>query len=77
MLLRTDRDTYLHHEGEEERFRSEVGKDVSILRDRTGGDTAPLTLRRFRQRLDLQPSLFDSDDWGACSCMTAPEDTPT
>jgi hypothetical protein len=73
MLLRTDRATYLSNEAQEEGFRAEVGKDVSILRDRTEGTTTTLTLRRFRERLDTQPSLFDHDDWGSCSCLVSAE----
>lgn len=68
LLLRTDRARYLRWEAQEEQTRGELGKDVSILRDRTGGDVKPLTLRRFRDRLDAQPGLFDCDDWGACGC---------
>lgn len=29
---------------------------------------APLPLRKFRERLESKPSLFDGDDWGACGC---------
>jgi hypothetical protein len=68
LLLRVNRPLYLEWEVEEEITRSELGKDVSILRDRTKGNTTPLTLRGFRERLDTQPSLFDADDWGACGC---------
>lgn len=68
LLLRTDRPRYLRWEAEEARSRAELGKDVAILRDRTGGTTRPLTLQRYRQRLDDQPGLFDADDWGACGC---------
>jgi hypothetical protein len=72
-LLRTDPDTYRHHENQEDLFRTEHDKDVSILRDRTRGTLTPLTLRRFRERLETQPALFDDTDWGACSCMTPEE----
>ena len=50
--------------------RDLLGSDVSILRDRIGGQVKPLTLRRFRDGLDAQPGLFDGDDWGACGCFT-------
>lgn len=68
LLLRTDRDRYLRWEDEEEKTRGQLGKDVSILRDRTGGTTKALPLHVFRERLDSQPGLFDCDDWGACGC---------
>ena len=71
LLLRGNRARYLEWEAEEERTRTELGKDVSILRDRTGGAVVPLPLAVFRERLDAQPGLFDADDWGACGCFTA------
>lgn len=74
-LLRRDREQYLAWEAEENKTRVHLGKDVSILRDRSGGDTRRITLAEFRQRLDRQPSLFDADDWGACGCFTTEEET--
>lgn len=68
LLLQVNRDRYLDWEAEEDKSRAELGKDVSILRDRTGGPVKPLTLREFRQRLEIQPGLFDADDIGACGC---------
>lgn len=67
-LLRQKRELYLYHEGREQEFRDFIGKDVAILRDRTGGRTRPLTLREFRERLEVQPDLFDQDEWGGCGC---------
>lgn len=75
LLLTVNRDRYLDWEGEEEKTRAELGKDVSILRDRTGGTTVPLTLRRFREQIEADASLFDADDWGACGCFM--DDAPT
>jgi hypothetical protein len=80
LLLRVNRPRYLEWEHEEDKSRDELGKDVSILRDRatpwrtgrtTTDTTVPLTLRRFRERLDAQPALFDDNDWGACGCTEA------
>lgn len=67
-LLYWNRERYLMWESEEEASRDVLG-DVSILRDRTGGTTLPLPLRRFRERLEGDSSLFDADDEGACACM--------
>jgi hypothetical protein len=36
---------------------------------------APLTMREFRERLEAQPALFDTEEWGACSCFS-PEEAP-
>lgn len=69
LLLQVNRSRYLEWEAEEQQSRAELGKDVSILRDRTDGETKPLTLRHFRERIEVQPGLFDCDDWGACGCF--------
>lgn len=61
-------DRYREHEAQEERLRQHLGKDVSILRDRTGGPVKPLTLRAFRERLDTDGTC-DTFDWGGCSCF--------
>lgn len=71
LLLRVNRPRYLEWEAEEERTRAELGKDVAILRDRTGGTVTSLPLLTFRERLERQPSLFDADDIGACGCEMA------
>lgn len=77
LLLETNRDRYLEWEGEEEQTRDLLGKDVSILRDRSGGSLVPLTLRRFREDREANPTLFDSDDWGGCGCFSDFEDDAT
>jgi hypothetical protein len=68
LLLTVNRERYLEWEAEENATRAELGKDVSILRDRTAGALRPLPLTEFRKRIETQPALFDSDDWGACGC---------
>lgn len=69
LLLQVNRPRYLEWEAEENKSRDELGKDLSILRDRTGGRLRPLTLTEFRERIEHQPSMFDADDWGACGCL--------
>jgi hypothetical protein len=66
LLLRVHRDRYLAWEAEEERTRAELDKDVSILRDRRGGQTRPLTLAAFRDRLEAGGRA--GEDWGPCGC---------
>lgn len=68
LTLRVFPDRYREWEAEEEETRTLLGKDVAILRDRTGGTVKPLPLRAFRERLESQPGLFEADDWGACGC---------
>jgi hypothetical protein len=69
LLLREHPDRYAYHEGKEQELREHLDKDVAILRDRTGGNSVPLTLRRFRERVQMQPELFDDIDWGGCGCF--------
>ncbi|HEU4463059.1 MAG TPA: hypothetical protein VFR75_10760 [Solirubrobacterales bacterium] len=69
LLLRRYPERYRYHERREQELREALGKDVAILRDRTGGETKPLSLRRFRRRLECDPAAFDRGQWGACSCM--------
>lgn len=71
LLLEQLPDVYARHEAEEQKFRDFIGKDVAILRDRTGGTLRPLTLQEFRGRIQggRQLSLFEANDWGACSCF--------
>lgn len=69
LLLSVNRPRYLEWEAEEEQTRAMLGKDVSILRDRTDGTLKPLSLQAFRERIETQPGLFDTDDWGACGCF--------
>lgn len=67
LLLRTDPNRYKYHEEKEQEFRTLVGKDVSIMKDRTGGTTKPLTMRQFRERIEKQIE-FDELEWGGCGC---------
>ena len=75
-LLRKFPDRFAAKEAHEQRMRDELGNDVAILRDRTGGVSKPLPLTVLRQRVEAedagnnQMSLFDSDDWGGCGCLT-------
>lgn len=73
LLLREHPERYAFHEAEEQKLREHLGKDVAILRDRTGGTLTPLTLRTFRERLEGQPNLFDPLDVGGCGCFVAEE----
>tara|TARA_S200002703_G_scaffold20926_1_gene17420 strand:+ start:183 stop:935 length:753 start_codon:yes stop_codon:yes gene_type:complete len=67
-LLRTMPDRYHEHEQAEQDLRDYLGKDIAILRDRVGGNTKPMTLRRFREQIESQAS-FDEFEWGGCGCF--------
>ena len=68
-LLRVFPDRYARAEAAEQKMRRLLGKDVSILRDRTGGDTKPLTLAALRQRIEDRPEQLDLFDEGGCGCF--------
>jgi hypothetical protein len=67
-LLFWNRDRYLEWEAEEEETRTMLGKDVAILRHRSGPlDGEAWSLRDFRLAIE-GGSLFDTDDEGGCGC---------
>ncbi len=64
-LLFADRNWYVNWwESGEERVRQHLGKNVSILRDRSGKRTRPMTLREMRERIDALPTLFEDETEG-------------
>lgn len=67
LLLRERRARYLEHEEEEQRLIRYLGKDVAILRDRRGGETKPLTLREFRERIEAGQAA--QPEFGGCGCF--------
>lgn len=68
-LLKMRPKVYAYHENQEDTFRENTGKDVSILRDRRGNETKPLTLRALRERIESDPQKsFDDEEWGGCGC---------
>ena len=70
-LLDWNPERYREWEAEEEESRAFLGKDVAILKHRSGPQKGKaLTLRDFRLRLQAQPSLFDPTDEGACGCTS-------
>ena len=71
-LLRAFPVRYAEWEAGEESVRQHIGADVSILRDRTDGGTAPLTLRALRERLEAGATL-PMFDLGGCGCFEAPD----
>lgn len=73
-LLTMAPDTYTTWEREEQAMREFLEKDVSILRDRRGGTTVPLTLRALRERIEAEDhdtllALLDVDEGDSCNCM--------
>lgn len=68
LLLETMPERYKYHEEQEQKMREFLEKDVSVLRDRRGGTTKPLTLKNFRIRLQSENGAHDPHDWGGCGC---------
>ncbi len=61
---------YAEQEAREEAFRERTGKDVAVLRERSGpreGMALPLRVLRERVERDGQIDLFD---WGGCACTS-------
>ena len=67
-LLRAMPERYAFHEEQERALRVTLGPDASVLRDRTGGETRPMTLQTLRESVEAgeQPDLFDI---GGCGCF--------
>lgn len=68
LLHRMLPERYASHEAAERAFNEARGTGHSVLRDRTGGETKPLTLQAFREQIEAtgQVDLFD---WGGCGCF--------
>jgi hypothetical protein len=61
---------YAEWERKEQEIRDFLGKDVTILKDRRGGVTKPLTLRAFRERLEAGDRHYLREhDGGGCGCF--------
>ena len=72
-LLRINPQRFAVWESKEQELRDHIGKDVSILRDRLGGVSQPITLAEFRKRNESgQLDLIDLADIGGCGCFVAP-----
>jgi hypothetical protein len=67
LLLETMPERYAAHEAKEQELRKFLDKDVSVLRDRRGGKTKPMTLEDFRKRIQ-DGEEHDRHDWGGCGC---------
>lgn len=71
-LLEFMPDRFADWETNEQLLRDHLGKDVAILRDRTGGESRPMTLTELRERVESGGQL-DLFDLGGCGCFVAEE----
>lgn len=69
LLLEKMPERYAYHEAREREFRERTGKDVSIMRDRSGGTVKPLTMTDLRLRVKGGGEV-DEFDLGGCACFT-------
>ncbi|MFP5513303.1 MAG: hypothetical protein ACLGJC_09505 [Alphaproteobacteria bacterium] len=68
-LLRTMPERYAHHEAQEEAMRDYLGKDVSMMSDRSGGKgKKPLTMKSLRERIQAGGQV-DMFEIGGCGCF--------
>lgn len=68
-LLRVNPLRYAYNEAQEAQFRREINPDVSILRDRRGGETKALTLSDLRERVQSGQPVEENYEWGGCGCF--------
>lgn len=72
-LLRTMPERYAKHERMEQAIRVYLERDVSVMVDRTGGTSKPLTMRELRERIESGRQI-DMLDIGGCGCFTEETD---
>lgn len=69
LLLKKFPERYAYHEQKEREFREFLGKDVAVLRHRSGPKkNKPWTLEDFRKHLMCRGD-FDTTEWGGCGCF--------
>lgn len=73
MLLEELPERYAYHEEKEQEWQRHTGKNNTILRDRKGNKTRPLSMKEFRERVEGQRPAdqltLDFDDFGGCGCF--------
>lgn len=67
-LLENLPDKYAEWEREEESMRQFLDRDVSILKDRRGGEARTITLRQFRERIENDAPLPLFERSVSCMC---------
>lgn len=72
--LRMRPDRYAATEQAEQDLREYLDKPVTMLKRTRNGTVQYMTLREFREQLQMQPQLIDaSNDWGGCGCFVDAE----
>lgn len=68
LLLQKRPESYLEVEAKEAEFIQLIGKTHTILKDRRGGASKPMTLRTFRERIQCGDLTTVGTDQGGCGC---------
>ncbi len=69
LLLEKMPKRFAYHEAKEQEILTFLGRDdISILRDRRGGTSKPMTLRMLRERIEQGCPDVDPLDLGGCGC---------
>lgn len=69
-LYTADPDRYRYHEAREQQFQERTGTTHTVLKDRRGGVSRPMTLADFRERLE-RGEVYDELDAGGCGCFAS------
>lgn len=73
-LLKARPHVFDYHAEEERKLRERIGKDVAVLRDRTGGKTTPLPMLEFKRQVESGERFVDRNDFGkSCECFFSEE----
>lgn len=75
-LHRVMPERFAEWEANEADVAAHLGKDVAILSEVVNGEKRLLPLTVLRQRIESQPSLLDTDDWGGSGCFIDYEEAP-
>ena len=73
-LLRMMPERYAVWEKMEAETSEFLNRPATILKQRTGTGSEPLSLAMLRSRAELQPSLIDDNDIGGCGCFVTDDE---
>jgi hypothetical protein len=74
-LLRKRPALFDYHARKEQETREYLGKDVAVMRDRSGGKSVPLPMAEFRRQVESGERTVNPRDWGkGCQCYFPPDE---
>lgn len=72
LLLKHFPERYAQHEQAEVDFNRNIGKDkttYTVMRDRRGKQTRPMSMAKFRRRVETK-KFVEGMEWGGCGCFS-------